>query len=107
MVRSLADRTFQLRCDRTVSIYGSAAQAESRWDGLLAKLLLQTPLDMPVLAVYLSVTVTTVASAIGLICAEYTDRRAGFMTGGGYRLLAERANLGELVLGCIEAKFCK
>jgi fatty acid desaturase len=60
-------------CDRTVSIYGSAAQAESRWDGLLAKLLLQTPLDMPVLAVYLSVTVTTVASAIGLICAEYTD----------------------------------
>ena len=32
--------------------------------------------------------------------------RARFMTGGGYRLLAS-ANLGELVLGCIEAKFCK
>ena len=27
------------------------------------------------------------------------------MTGGGYRLLAS-ANFGELVLGCIEAKFC-
>ena len=32
--------------------------------------------------------------------------RARFMTGGGYRLLAS-ANFGELVLGCIEAKFCK
>ena len=32
--------------------------------------------------------------------------RARFMTGGGYRLLAS-ANLGELVLGCIEAKFRK
>ena len=30
--------------------------------------------------------------------------RARFMTGVGYRLLAS-ANLGELVLGCIEAKF--
>ena len=33
-------------------------------------------------------------------------RRARFMTGGGYRLLAS-ANFGELVLPCIEAKFCK
>ena len=32
--------------------------------------------------------------------------RARFMTVGGYRLLAS-ANFGELVLGCIEAKFCK
>ena len=28
------------------------------------------------------------------------------MTGGGYRFFAS-ANFGELVLGCIEAKFCK
>ena len=34
------------------------------------------------------------------------DARARFMTGGGYRLLAS-ANLGELVLGFIEATFCK
>ena len=33
-------------------------------------------------------------------------KRARFMTGGGYRLLAS-ANFGELILGCIEAKFCK
>ena len=32
--------------------------------------------------------------------------RARSMTRGGYRLLAS-ANLGELVLGCVEAKFCK
>ena len=32
--------------------------------------------------------------------------RARFMTGGGYRLLAS-ASFEELVLGCIEAKFCK
>ena len=32
------------------------------------------------------------------------DVRARFMTGGGYRLLVS-ANFGELVLGCIEAKF--
>ena len=31
---------------------------------------------------------------------------AKFMTGGGYRLLAS-ANFGELVLACIEARFCK
>ena len=32
--------------------------------------------------------------------------RARFIDRGGYRLLAS-ANFGELVLGCIEAKFCK
>ena len=32
--------------------------------------------------------------------------RAGFMIGAAYRLLAS-ANFAELVLGCIEAKFCK
>ena len=32
--------------------------------------------------------------------------RARFMTRGAYRLLAS-ANFGELVFGCIEAKFCK
>ena len=34
------------------------------------------------------------------------DVRARFMTRGGYRLLAS-ANFGELILGCIEAKFWK
>ena len=32
--------------------------------------------------------------------------RARLMTGGWYRLLAS-ANFGELVLGCINADFCK
>ena len=38
--------------------------------------------------------------------AKRTYTRARFMIGGGYRLLAS-ANFGELVLGYIEAKFCK
>ena len=37
---------------------------------------------------------------------RFTFDRARFMIGGGYRLHVS-ANLEELVLGCIEAKFCK
>ena len=37
--------------------------------------------------------------------ARTADRRARFMTGGGYRLLAS-ANFGGLALGCINADFC-
>ena len=50
--------------------------------------------------------------ALGLERAQHSPRtlggvrRARFMTGGGYRLLAS-ANFGELFLGCIEATFCK
>ena len=35
-----------------------------------------------------------------------SGNRDRFITGGGYRLLAP-ANLGELVLGCIEANICR
>ena len=43
---------------------------------------------------------------IALLALVRPVDRARFMTGVGYRLLAS-ANIGELVLGCIEAKFCK